>query len=57
MDETGFAIGTSQCSRIVIDTTLKTRYKMEPGRQEWATAVKYICTNGTTIAPLIIIKG
>ena len=57
MNETGFAIGTSQCSRVVIDTNLRTRYKMEPGRQEWATVVECICADGTTIAPLIILKG
>ena len=31
MDETGFAIGTSQSNRVVIDITLRTRYKVEPG--------------------------
>ena len=30
MDEMGFAIGTSQYSRVVVDTTLRTRYKVEP---------------------------
>ena len=34
IDETGFAIGTSQSNRVVVDTTLRTRYKVEPGRQE-----------------------
>ena|SRR5579862_1640669 len=34
MDETGFGIGTSQSSYVVIDTTLRTQYKVEPGRQE-----------------------
>ena len=29
---TGFLIETSQYSRVVIDTTLRTYYKMEPGR-------------------------
>ena len=57
MDETGFAIGTSQSNRVVIDTTLRTRYKVEPGRQEWVTAVECICGDGTTISPLIIFKA
>jgi hypothetical protein len=35
MDETGFAIGTSQCSRVIIYLTMRTRYKLEPGRQKW----------------------
>ena len=57
MDETGFAIGTSQCSRVVIDTTLRTHYKMEPGHQEWVTAVECICADGSVIVPFIILKG
>jgi len=57
MDETGFAIGTSQSNRVVIDTTLRTRYKVEPGRQEWVTAVECICGDGTVLPPLVIFKA
>jgi hypothetical protein len=57
MDETGFAIGTSQCSRVVIDTTLRTRYKLEPGHQEWVSAVECICADGSFLPPLIIMKA
>jgi hypothetical protein len=57
MDETGFAIETSQSNRVVIDTTLRTRYKVEPGRQEWVTAVECICSDGTILLPLIIFKA
>src|SRR5437764_11643606 len=31
MDETGFAIGTSQSNRVVVDTTLRMCYKVKPG--------------------------
>ena len=31
MDETGFAIGSSQYSRVVVDITLQTWYKAKPG--------------------------
>lgn len=34
IDETGFAIEISQCSRVVIDNTLRTRYKVESNCQE-----------------------
>src|SRR5438045_6671299 len=43
MDETGFAIGNSQSNRVIIDNTLRTRYKVEPGRQEWVSIVECIC--------------
>jgi hypothetical protein len=57
MDETGFAIETSQSNRVVIDTTLRTRYKVEPGRQEWVTTIECICGDGTVLSPLIIFKA
>src|SRR5947199_3024079 len=57
MDETGFGIGTSQCNRVIIDTTLRTRYKVEPGHQEWVSAVECICADGSSLPPLIIFKA
>ena len=33
------------------------RYKMEPARQEWVTAVECICGDGTVLRPLIIVKA
>jgi aminoglycoside N3'-acetyltransferase len=57
MDETSFKIGTSQCNKVVIDSSLRTHYKVEPGQQEWVTVVKYICANGSVIIPLIIFKA
>ena len=57
MDETGFGIGTSQCNRVIIDTTLRTRYKVKPGHQEWVSAVECICADGSSLPPLIIFKA
>ena len=57
MDKTGFTIGTSQCNRVVIDSSLRTRYKIEPGQQEWVTAVECICADRSALEPLIIFKG
>jgi hypothetical protein len=57
MDETGFLIGTMQSTRIIVDSTLRTRFQAHPGRQEWVSAVKCICMDGTAINPLIIFKG
>ena len=57
MDETGFGIGTSQCNRVIIDTTLRTCYKVKPGHQEWVSAVECICADRSSIPPLIIFKA
>jgi transposase len=34
MDESGFTIGTMDSTRIIIDSTLRTKYQAHPGRQE-----------------------
>ena len=57
MDKTGFSIGTMQSTRIIFDSTLRTRFQAYAGRQEWVSAVECICMDGTTIDPLIIFKG
>jgi predicted transcriptional regulator len=57
MDETGFSIRTMQSTRIIVDSTLRTRFQAHPGRQEWVSAVECICIDGTAIDPLIIFKG
>jgi hypothetical protein len=57
MDETGFSIGIMQSTRIIVDLSLRMRFQAHPGRQEWVSAVKCICMDGTEIAPLIIFKG
>ena len=57
MDETGFAIGVVQRSYVVSNKESKTRYQAPPGRQEWASVVEYICADGSSIAPFIILKG
>ena len=57
MDETGFGIGTSQCNRVIIDSSLQTRYKAEPGRQEWVSILECICADGSFLPPLLIFKA
>jgi hypothetical protein len=57
MDETGFSIGTLESTRIIVDSTLRTRHQAHPGRQEWVSIVECICTDGTAVEPLVIFKG
>jgi hypothetical protein len=57
MDESGFAIGDVEASQRIINATIRQRFQAKPGHQEWVTAVECICTNGTSLLPLIIFKG
>jgi hypothetical protein len=57
MDETGFSIGTLQSTRVIVDSSLRTRFQAHPGRQEWVSTVECICIDGSKIAPFIIFKG
>jgi hypothetical protein len=57
MDESGFSIGTMESTRIIIDSTLRTKHQAHPGRQEWVSMVECICADGTILPPLGIFKG
>lgn len=57
MDESGFSIGTMESTRIVVDSTLRTKHQAHPGRQEWVSMVECICGDGTAIVPFGIFKG
>src|SRR5579871_404521 len=60
MDESGFAIGAIEASKVVIDTCItqaSTYCQAQPGRQEWVTAVECICADGSFIPPCIIFKA
>jgi len=54
---TGFGIGNTQHSYIVVDKMQRKRYQASPGRQEWITAIECVWANGTDILPFIILKG
>ena len=57
MDESGFAIGSTQGACVVIDARIRSQFQAQPGRQEWVTVVECICGDGSAIDPLIIFKG
>ena len=59
MDETGFALRTTQSTRIIIDSVQKARYKVALRRQEWVTVLKCINASGDykAIPPMIIFKA
>jgi hypothetical protein len=51
IDETGFRLGVEESTRVIVDTTMRTRYKAQLGRQKWVSVVEAICADGT-ILPL-----
>jgi hypothetical protein len=57
MDESGFSIRTMESTRIILDSTLRTKHQAHPGRQEWVSMVECICEDGTILPPLGIFKG
>ena len=57
MDETGFSIGTMENTHVIINSRMRKKYQVQPGRQEWVTVVECICADGTSIPPLTIFKG
>jgi hypothetical protein len=42
MDETGFAVGDTQSTRIIVDSTYKSNWKVTAGKQEWVTVLECI---------------
>jgi len=57
MDESGFSIGTMDSTRIIIDSTLCTKYQAHPGRQEWVSFIECIYGDNTILDTFGIFKG
>lgn len=57
MDESGFAVGTSQASRALVNLREKTSWKKIQGRQEWITAIDVVDAAGIVGPPLLIFKS
>jgi len=57
MDESGFAVGTSQSSRALVNVREQSSWKVVNGRQEWITAIECISAAGVAVPPLIIFKA
>ena len=47
MDETGFSVGNIDGAYVVVNKTLQTKLKANPGRQEWTTVLE--CVSGYCI--------
>ena len=57
MDETGFAVGETQSTRIIVDSTMKSNWKVTAGKQEWITVLECIDADGGNLPPVIIFKA
>jgi hypothetical protein len=57
MDESGFAVGTSQSSRVLVNIRDKVSWKVVSGRQEWVTAIECVSAAGQALPPLVIFKA
>jgi hypothetical protein len=57
VDETGFALGTTLPSKVLIRRGDTTAFKKISGRQEWITAIECIGASGIALPPLLIFKA
>ena len=57
MDETGFAVGDTQSTRIIVDSTYKSNLKVTAGKQEWVTVLECIDGAGGALPPMVIFKA
>ncbi|KFY27745.1 hypothetical protein V491_00751, partial [Pseudogymnoascus sp. VKM F-3775] len=55
--ETGFAVGETQSTHIIVDSTLKSNWKVTAGKQEWITVLECIDADGGALPPMIIFKA
>ena len=57
MDESGFAVGTSQSSRALVNIREDTGWKQIGSRQEWITGIECVSAAGVAVPPLLIFKA
>ena len=57
MDESGFTVGESQSTRVIVPISYNQKHKVALGKQEWVTDVECISAAGESIAPLLVFKG
>jgi hypothetical protein len=57
MDESGFALGTSQTCRALVNVHDRTSWKTIQGRQEWITTIEVVDAAGVVGPPLLSFKS
>jgi hypothetical protein len=57
MDESGFGIGESQTTKVLIPFQYNQKSKAIGGKQEWVTTIEAVNAAGEALSPMIIWKG
>ena len=57
MDESGFSIRKIGATRVIVNKKVRQKLQAQSGRQEWVSAIKCICIDGTAIPTLVIFHG
>jgi hypothetical protein len=57
MDESGFAIGESQTSRVLVNIRDGANWSQISGRSEWLTSIDCVSASGVALPPMIIYKA
>ena len=57
MDESGFNVGDSQSSQVLVNRLISTDFKQKGSRQEWITGIECISASGGVLPPLLIFKA
>jgi hypothetical protein len=57
MDESGFGVGESQTTKVLVPLDRQQQYKVVVGKQEWVTVIECINAAGDALPPMIIFKG
>jgi hypothetical protein len=57
IDETGFSIGSTRKSAVLLDQLNKRREKKQSGQQEWITCLECVSASGVTLLLCLIFKG
>jgi hypothetical protein len=57
VDETGFALGTTLPSKVLIRGGETRAFKKISGMQEWIIAIEYVGASGVALPPLLIFKA
>jgi hypothetical protein len=57
VDKTGFSIGSSRKSVVLLDQLNQRREKKQSGQQEWITCLECVSASGVTLPPCLIFKG
>lgn len=57
MDETGFRMGCVRGRNVITHIHTKSVYLADLDKRESITVLEYICADGSTIEPMLILKG